>query len=162
MTESGQDAAPVGIGKRIRLAHMAFSRALRLELAKHDVSFGQFVHLEQLWVEDGLTQTDLSHRIGIETASSTSILDQLEKRGLIERRRNDRDRRKINVFLTDSGTDLQPVLFGAVTRVNGIAQSNVSREQVHELFDTLERITQSVSEAYPAPKTTDARARLGS
>ncbi|MGX1308108.1 DNA-binding MarR family transcriptional regulator [Amorphus suaedae] len=162
MAETGQDGATIGIGKRIRLAHMAFSRALRLELAKHDVSFGQFVHLEQLWLEDGLTQTDLSHRIGIETASSTSILDQLEKRGFIERHRNDQDRRKINVFLTDSGSDLQPVLFGAVTRVNGIAQSNLSREQVQELFDTLDCITKSVSDAYPGPKTTDARARLGS
>jgi DNA-binding MarR family transcriptional regulator len=159
-TETG--VGPIGLGKRLRLAHMAFSRALRLELAKHDVTFGQFVHLENLWSEDGLTQTELSHRVGIETASSTSILDQLETLGLVDRRRNSSDRRKINVYLTPKGADLQPVLYRAAAKVNAVARGEMSASDVSALISILDRIADSVSATYPGSNATNARTRLGS
>jgi DNA-binding MarR family transcriptional regulator len=140
---------------------MAFSRALRLELAKYNVTFGQFVHLEQLWNEDGLTQTELSRRVGVETASSTSILDQLEKQGLIERRRNRRDRRKINVHLTKEGAALQTDLVGAAIEVNRIARSGLSTSEVSTLILNLRRMTEAVVAEYPGSNSTDARTRLG-
>ena len=160
MTGTEPRPGRIGIGKRLRLAHMAFSRALRLELAKHDVTFGQFVHLEQLWTEDGLTQTELSRRIGIETASSTSILEQLEEDGLVDRRRNGRDRRKVNVYLTEKGSALQPVLFGAAIKVNWIARSELTPDEVAALISILNRMTASIAAEYPGSNSADAKARL--
>ncbi len=89
----------IGLGMLLRAADSTFNRHLRDELGAHDVTFGQFQHLRNLWVENGLTQAELSRRIGIEMASSTAILDSLEARRLITRVRNAADRRKINVFL---------------------------------------------------------------
>ncbi len=91
-----------GIGMLLRDADAAFNRYLTAQLAVHGVTFGQFQHLRNLWVENGLTQAELSRRIGIEMASSTAILDSLEAAKLITRMRNTADRRKINVFF-DSG-----------------------------------------------------------
>ena len=71
----------VGIGMLLREADMGFNRRLRHELAAHGVTFGQFQHLRNLWVENGLTQAELSRRIGIEMASSTAILDSLQAEG---------------------------------------------------------------------------------
>ncbi len=51
-----------------------------------------------------------SRAVGIETASSTTILDELERLGSVRRVRNPKDRRKINVYLTDAGSALQPIL----------------------------------------------------
>jgi DNA-binding MarR family transcriptional regulator len=90
----------VGLGALLRNADLAFNRALREELARHDITFSQFQHLWQLWQSDGLAQVELSRRIGIETASSTAAIVQLEKRGLIARARDAADRRRINVTLT--------------------------------------------------------------
>ena len=59
----------------LRDADTAFNRYLTAQLAVHGVTFGQFQHLRNLWVENGLTQAELSRRIGIEMASSTAILD---------------------------------------------------------------------------------------
>ena len=64
-----------GIGMLLRDADAAFNRYLTAQLAVHGVTFGQFQHLRNLWVENGLTQAELSRRIGIEMASSTAILD---------------------------------------------------------------------------------------
>ena len=101
----GAPARPpkTGIGMLLRDADTAFNRYLTAQLAAHGVTFGQFQHLRNLWVENGLTQAELSRRIGIEMASSTAILDSLEAAKLITRVRNTTDRRKINVFLTPAG-----------------------------------------------------------
>ena len=86
----GAPARPpkTGIGMLLRDADTAFNRYLTAQLAAHGVTFGQFQHLRNLWVENGLTQAELSRRIGIEMASSTAILDSLEAAKLITRVRN--------------------------------------------------------------------------
>lgn len=139
----------IGLGKRLRLAHMAFSRGLRVELAKEDVSFGQFVHLECLWQRDGLTQKELSKRVGVEMASSTTILVELETRGLVRRERSTEDRRAINVFLTPVGAALKPRLLAAAARVNAQARATLSPTQVEQLMAMLDMIAGDLTETYP-------------
>src|ERR1700743_2478391 len=78
----------IGLGMKLREGNAVFNKALREELAPHDITFSQYQHLRQLWQEDGLAQVDLSRRIGIETASSTAVLEHLEKLGLILRNRH--------------------------------------------------------------------------
>ena len=102
----------IGLGMKLRDGNAAFNKALREELARHGISFSQYQHLRQLWREDGLAQVDLSRRIGIETASSTAVIDQLEKLGFIRRKRDAADRRRIIVNLTRSGRALQKPLDG--------------------------------------------------
>lgn len=162
MDDLGNKRADIGIGWRLRRAHMAFSRGFRQELAKADVSFGQFVHLEKLWENDGPTQAELSRAVGIETASSTTILDELERRAFVTRVRNPQDRRKINVYLTQAGRELEPVLLERARAVNLQARSHLTREKVEELFALLETVTEALNEVYPQASQGDARERLRS
>ncbi|WP_421699766.1 MarR family winged helix-turn-helix transcriptional regulator [Ancylobacter sp.] len=161
MSEADEKQAEIGIGWHLRRAHMAFSRAFRHELAKVDVSFGQFVHLQKLWENDGPTQAELSRAVGIETASSTTILDELERLGFVRRVRNPKDRRKINVYLTEAGLALQPVLLERARVVNLCARKNLKRKDVEALFAVLNDITDALLAEYPqAGGRADARERL--
>jgi MarR family transcriptional regulator, organic hydroperoxide resistance regulator len=137
----------IGIGKLLRLAHMAFSREFRIRLARHGVTFGEFVHLERLWDEDGVTQTELSHRVGIVTASSTQIIGTLEKRGFISRKRNHQDRRHINVFLTTTGRRLEQTLLSCARETNRIARSGLSAAEILSLFASIGKIIQNLEKA---------------
>ncbi|MCO5072935.1 MAG: MarR family transcriptional regulator [Rhizobiaceae bacterium] len=139
----------IGLGKRLRLAHMAFSRGLRMELAKENVSFGQFVHLERLWEKDGLTQKELSGRVGVEMASSTVILAELETLGLVRRERSEQDRRAINVFLTPEGKALKSRLLKCAGRVNALARKALSPEQVDLVMAALDIVAKEMNEHYP-------------
>ena len=139
----------VGLGALLRNADITFNRALREELARHDVSFSQFQHLWQLWQSDGLAQVELSRRIGIETASSTAVIDQLEKRGLIARERDPRDRRRINVTLTPAGRALQRPLTDCAAQVNAIARRGLTQAQVAMLFDLVETIIGNLRDGRP-------------
>ncbi len=123
-----------GIGMLLREADAAFNRYLTAQLAGHGVTFGQFQHLRNLWVEDALTQTELSRRIGIEMASSTTILDSLEADGLITRVRNAADRRKLNVFLTPAGAALETPLMACAADANKRASKGLSKREMAQLF----------------------------
>src|SRR5258707_2235000 len=132
----GTPARPpkTGIGMLLRDADSAFNRYWTAQLAVHGVTFGQFQHLRNLWVEDGLTQAELSRRIGIEMASSTAILDSLEAGKLITRVRNAADRRKINVFLTPAGAALEKALMACAADANKRASKGLSKAEVAHLF----------------------------
>ena len=140
----------IGIGKLLRRAHMAFSRQFRLRLQAHDMTFGEFVHLEKLWQEDGLNQTEISRRAGVETASSTAILDRLEKRGYVSRERNGADRRNINVFLRPKGAALEVPLLACARSINLVARERLSRLEVLMFFELMQRIVGNL-EADDAP-----------
>jgi DNA-binding MarR family transcriptional regulator len=141
----GTPARPpkTGIGMLLRDADSAFNRYLTAQLAVHSVTFGQFQHLRNLWVEDGLTQAELSRRIGIEMASSTAILDSLEAGKLITRVRNAADRRKINVFLTPAGAALEKALMTCATHANKRASKGLSKAEVAHLFTLAGRIIEN-------------------
>jgi DNA-binding MarR family transcriptional regulator len=49
------------------------------------------------------TMTTLHRVIGLEKGSLTSVIDHLIKKGLVERKRDDEDRRKVNISLTEMG-----------------------------------------------------------
>src|SRR5918997_5872610 len=101
---------PSGVGKLLRRAHRSYSRRLQESLADYGVSLAQYLHLRELWEVNGITQVELSQKVGIEKASSTAVLDALEKQKLILRVRNTQDRRKVNVYLTPAGQKLREVL----------------------------------------------------
>jgi len=130
----------IGIGMLLREADTAFNRYLRVELAAHRVTFGQFQHLRNLWVENGLTQAELSRRIGIEMASSTAILDSLEATGLITRVRNAADRRKINVHLSPAGAALEKPLMACAAKANREARRGLTDAEVATVFAHVGRI----------------------
>lgn len=50
-----------------------------------------------------MTQRELTELAGVRSASISEVLSKLERRGMIERTRNEEDRRNIDVHLTGSG-----------------------------------------------------------
>ena len=53
-----------------------------------------------------MNQTSLCEKILTSGGNMTLVLDNLEKRGLVERRRDTEDRRAWNIYLTDEGRSL--------------------------------------------------------
>lgn len=55
----------------------------------------------------GVRQSELAAALGLEGPSLVRLLDNLERRGLIERREHKSDRRVRGIYLTPSGRELQ-------------------------------------------------------
>ena len=63
----------------------SFSRALERRTLEHGVSAGQWRFLRQLWLEDGITQRELSARVGMREPTTVVALKSLEAAGLVRR-----------------------------------------------------------------------------
>lgn len=84
-----------------RKVKLSFSQAFtQLGL---DITPEQWVILENLYFNNGLSQTELAERIFKNTPTISRILDLLGKKGLTERKRFENDRRRHRIFLTPAG-----------------------------------------------------------
>ena len=85
-------------------------------LASQPLSPSQLFLLRQLWFEDGLPLRDLALRSQLDATSTTWLVDQLEQAGMVERKRNDPDRRIVRVWLTEVGRQVQATLAPEISR----------------------------------------------
>lgn len=125
------------IGYLTRIAFRSFSRALEVRTSPHGVSSGQWRFLRVLWREDGLTQRELSRRVGMREPTTVIALKSLERSGFVTRVKSEEDRRKVHVFLTDAARDLEAVLLPAVAEVNDIALNGLTKAEVAVLRKAL-------------------------
>jgi len=80
-------------------------------LAEFNLSFGGFTVLWVLWVWGEMETAQLADECGVAKGTLTGLLTTLEKRSLVERKRVQADRRRVQVELTDAGTALIDELF---------------------------------------------------
>ncbi len=74
----------------------------------HHDSFS-LIHLNVLTIlemDGSASMSHLADALGVSVASMTGIVDRMEKRGLVERRRDGADRRVVLVYPTEAGRDV--------------------------------------------------------
>ena len=133
------------IGYLTRIAFRAFSRALELRTAPHGVSSGQWRFLRVLWQEDGITQRELSRRVGMREPTTVIALKSLERSGFVVREKSEADRRKVHVYLTPQARDLHAVLIPAVAEVNRLALAGLTDSEVEVLRRALAQVGRNLA-----------------
>ncbi len=80
-------------------------------LSKVNLTVSQFGVLEVLYHLGALCQRDIAEKTLKSTANITTVIDNLEKRELVIRRRSTEDRRYIEVMIMESGRELIDKIF---------------------------------------------------
>jgi DNA-binding MarR family transcriptional regulator len=93
-----------------------------------------------------LSPTTIAERLMVTTASVTSLLDTLERRGLLTRERDPRDRRKLLVALTDEGRALVDRFLPEVVALQSAAMSTLTEAQRTQLHRLLARVHAGIAE----------------
>jgi DNA-binding MarR family transcriptional regulator len=102
--------------------------------------------LRVLWEEEGLTQAELSARVGIMTPTAVSTLNALARRGLIVRRAHPDDKRKHRVFLTRKGRQLEKDLIPLARRAHSSALKGISPGELADVRRVLDAIKANISQ----------------
>lgn len=122
-----------------------YSRRLMEQLSDTGMTWGQPKVLDYLEDHDGASQREIAAHCYIEPASLTSVLNGMETKGLIERRRMNGDRRSYHIYLTETGREHQRRVGEAFMKVEADTFSEMSKEKTErfmELFEELyERLT---------------------
>jgi DNA-binding MarR family transcriptional regulator len=104
---------PKGVREESPVAYMfvLLAKRLRLEfesrLAPLGIHAGQDRLLQELWLEDGITQRQLIERLSVEPPTVTGIVQRLEREGLLSREPDPDNRRVQRVYLTEAGRRLE-------------------------------------------------------
>lgn len=114
-------------------------------MSAHGVSIGHWFFLRVLWDEDGLTQRELSQRVGMMEPTTVTALNGMERRGLVQRVRNPHDRRKVNIFLTPKGRILRDTLLPAATEIQHLALRGVDPADLDRAYQVLEQVLENLT-----------------
>jgi len=128
------------VGYLVRQTHRAFTRALQARIAPFGVSIGMWFFLRALWQQDGISQCELSQRVGMMEPTTASALTNMERKGFVQRVRNRSDRRIVNVFLTERGRALRRELLPLAAAVNEEALRGIAVNEVAQLRAVLGRV----------------------
>lgn len=155
--EPGDESALVdptnSIGYLTRMAFRSFSRAMERRTLPHGVSSGQWRFLRQLWVEDGLTQRELSERVGMREPTTVTAVNSLVRSGFVERAPSASDRRKVHVRLTERALALKAVLLPLVVEVNARATRGVDPADLATFRKVLAQINANLADEASEPPT---------
>jgi DNA-binding MarR family transcriptional regulator len=96
--------------------------------------------LAALGEEKPLSQVEMGDRLSIDRNTMVLLLDDLEKKGLVTRRRDPSDRRAHLVTLTDAGRDVLAQATAAARRTNDEVFAPLSPEDRALLHSLLSRL----------------------
>ena len=93
-----------------------------------------------LWQEDGVPIKTIAERCGLAITSLTTMLERMEKTGLIIRQQDSGDKRKILIFLTDKAKALKEDYDAISDRMSAIFYQGFTEEEIRNFEEHLERI----------------------
>ncbi len=105
-------------GRTLALAFKAMRECLDRRMAEHGGSLATWLVLHHAMEGPAPSQSQLAGRLAIEAPTLVRHLDRLEADGLVERRRDDRDRRILRVRVTPAGRRAEAALRGVADTMN--------------------------------------------
>lgn len=121
------------VGYLTKRAHSLMLDTLEPVFEARGFTFIQYVILS--WLRDGIAVNpkDICLQFRHDSGALTRVIDQLAERGLLERVRRDRDRRKVELQLTPAGRETIEGLIPLVVEKLNLALAEFSVAEVHEL-----------------------------
>lgn len=126
------------LGYRLRLAQQAVFRDFASSIA--ELSPGRVGILLLLDANPGVTQSRLAQAVSLERSTMVGVVDVLEGRGLIERRRGE-DRRTNGLWLTAEGHAAVNRLKRRIQMHERRIAAHLSAEEREQLLGLLEKLT---------------------
>jgi len=100
----------------------------------------QLVIVRAVAQSDGPTVSDIARSVSLSQATVTTLLNKLETKGLVSRKRSEEDRRRVNVFLTPDGRALLETAPEPLQEQFSGRFRKLETWEQHQLVASLERI----------------------
>jgi DNA-binding MarR family transcriptional regulator len=150
--------AKSSVGYLIKRSHAMLMDLLENLFADRGFSFIHYAILT--YVRDGIAVNpkDICVQYRHDSGALTRVIDQLEKRGLLERVRRGADRRKVELQLTDEGRKTVESLIPLVVDKLNLALVDFSREEVAEFKRLLVKLNTRLTTTLDPKASAEAKA----
>jgi DNA-binding MarR family transcriptional regulator len=139
--------AQSSVGYLVKRAHSLMLDVMEPIFAERGFSFVQYVILS--WLRDGIAVNpkDICAQYRHDSGALTRVIDQLAERGLLERVRRDKDRRKVELQLTPAGRDVIESLIPLVVEKLNEALVDFTMDESRELVRLLIKLNTTLQAA---------------
>jgi DNA-binding MarR family transcriptional regulator len=126
-----------------KICHLHYIRAHTL-LESIGLYRGQPPLLHALWEQEGLSHTQLAERLQISPATTTKMVQRMEKAGFLQRQPDPSDERVSRVYLTEAGRGVRLQVQGVWDRMEAETFQGLSDEERVVLRRFLIKIRQNL------------------
>ncbi|MBQ4549639.1 MAG: MarR family transcriptional regulator [Oscillospiraceae bacterium] len=106
------------------------------------LTYTQYITMMVLWEHKSMTVKALGQELYLDSGTLTPLLKKLEDKGLVTRRRSDRDERNLIVTITEQGEAMKDAALhipGEMTKC-----INLPREDIRDLYRMLHQLLEFV------------------
>ena len=135
------------VGQQVRRCYRRFMTLLNQVLGKYDFNPTCWFYLRVLWLQDGVSQKDLSDKAYVAENTTTAIVNFMLNEGLITRERDQHDRRKFNIFLSDKGHNLKGEALQYAEEINQIALEGIDVAELRTCLKVLIQVSENLEAA---------------
>jgi len=138
--------AQLSVGYLVKRAHSLMLDIMEPVIEQRGFTFVQYVVMSSL--RDGIAMNPkvICTQFRHDSGALTRIIDQLAERGLLERVRRDRDRRKVELQLTPAGREaIESLIPLVVDKLNEVL-TDFSKAEVQELLRLLVKLNTTLQE----------------
>jgi DNA-binding MarR family transcriptional regulator len=146
--------ATSSVGYLVKRSNALLLDTMEPAIAVQGFTFIQYIILA--WLRDGIAVNpkDICAQFRHDSGALTRVIDQLAERGLLERIRGDRDRRKVDLRLTALGKKTVDGLIPTVVDRLNLALGDFSSAEVLEFVRLLKKFNTTLQSLLePAPES---------
>jgi DNA-binding MarR family transcriptional regulator len=149
--------AQLSIGYLVKRAHSLMLDIMEPVIEQRGFSFVQYIVMSSLRDGIAVNPKAICSQFRHDSGALTRIIDQLAERGLLERVRRDKDRRKVELQLTPAGREtIESLIPLMVDKLNEVL-TDFSKAEVQEFLRLLVKLNTTLQE-HIDPSTVAAEA----
>ncbi|GGB55954.1 hypothetical protein GCM10011409_36960 [Lentibacillus populi] len=111
-----------------------------------DITTDQFSTLHYIRNHENATSTEIAHAFGIGKSAVTAQINRLFDKGLIERERDDKDRRNVYLYVTAKGIELVNFTEKELYAEIGKQLAHFNDEEIQTFICSLEKLAEVMKE----------------
>ncbi len=126
-----------------------FTKFLNSELKNAGITPAELSYLSYLLEQNGMTQDELAKASCVDKAAVTRVIQTLEKKGVVERRADETDKRANRIYLTAKAYHYADVRKEVRQKWLRIIDVQMSQQEMQQLEQHVEEIAEKVKKAVP-------------
>lgn len=132
--------------RRLRQISVAIKKRGRKILTNYPITPSQFIALQWIIDDQNLTIGELAKKIGLAFSTTTDLINRMESNGLVERNKDERDRRIVRIRALNKGEriikdviDERREYLGRILQSFTLEQTEQLTHLLSHLYDTMHR-----------------------
>jgi DNA-binding MarR family transcriptional regulator len=126
----------IAVGRACQLMQLTLAR----NMAHLEIKPPHLDILINLYRREGISQQELARKLLVGRSNMSMLLPQLEKRGLIVRRGDGKDKRVLRLFLTPQGKDITEKAMEIQTALIDMVMGSTAEDRCLDVAEHMEKI----------------------